>query len=335
MIRYYMLNLIIIIVSLVSCSYSQEAKTEQNDNQRNQTNHDASIIQFQPLLEELESDMNIVHGTSNLPIHLSEIIQSIIPGMIVMIGEIHNSHRHHYNEIKLLEALDSGYPQIYPSISVGLEFFDYTEQHLVDKYINGELSQSSFLEKVNWTGTPFELYQKQALFPIDHSGQTLALNAPRELTGKIARYGMEVLIPEEIELLPPNFEIGNTFYRERFLQVFSQHNHGGMALSESMIENYFTAQSVWDDTMAWIAVNYIVENPTSVLVIIVGDFHIVYGGGLPARIRNRGYSNLITISQINTYDLQEEEIQQLINPHPEWGKRADFIMITEENLNKE
>ncbi|MFN9065984.1 MAG: iron-regulated protein, partial [Bdellovibrionales bacterium] len=62
-----------------------------------------------------------------------------------------------------------------------------------------------------------------------------------------------------------------------------------------------------------------------VIVVLVGEFHKQYGGGLDDRLKARVLSSVMSISQVNTSGLNSEEIKEAIMPHPEYGPRADWI----------
>jgi len=137
------------------------------------------------------------------------------------------------------------------------------------------------------------------------------------------------LSDEERSWLPPNFQLGNDLYFERFATAVREHGD----LQEDVVRNFFAAQSAWDDTMAWQARDFLIANPDQVLVIIVGDFHASYGGGLPDRLRARGVTSVLVISQVNAFGLSDEEIQSLIRPDPRHGMRADFVWLTQEQIS--
>ncbi len=73
-------------------------------------------------------------------------------------------------------------------------------------------------------------------------------------------------------------------------------------------------------------------HPEQVLVIIVGDFHASYGGGLPDRLRARGVTSMLVISQVNRFGLDDDETRRLVVPDPRHGVRADYVWVTEERL---
>lgn len=250
-------------------------------------------------------------------IDLSSAISSIEPGSVLILGESHNYGPHMKSEVDFLKALrDSGH-----RVDVGMEFLEYPTQALVEKYRTGDLSEAEFLKQARWGGFPFSSYREQVQFPQVRLGEnTWALNCPREITSKVGKSGLESLTTEEIKMLPPNFVVGNDLYRERFLQVIPH-------LPDGAADRYFSAQSIWDDTMAWKAGESSQIGTT--LVIVVGEFHVQYGGGLPDRLRSR-YPNLKikTVSMLNTNDYENsEDLERQVHPHVKYGPRADFILI--------
>ncbi|OFZ15926.1 MAG: hypothetical protein A2X86_11130 [Bdellovibrionales bacterium GWA2_49_15] len=251
------------------------------------------------------------------------MIEKLEAGTVVIISEIHNLKSHHQHQELFLEAMaQNGIGRI----SVGMEFLSFVGQAYIDQYLFEGLPEEQFLKSVNWSGD-FPTYRPLVLFPRDHGGETLGLNAPRTLTAKISKTGLSSLSEEERALIPPDFKLGNPLYFERFKATMTG---GGHELPPQVVARYFEAQSVWDETMAFVASNYMGKNPDSILVIIVGDFHAQYGGGLPDRLKARGVEKIVTISQVNLKDLTPEERREEVRPHPKYGVRADYIWTAEE-----
>jgi len=262
----------------------------------------------------------IYDGSANRAVDLRQALRDVHAGGIVIVTEQHDLPRHHENELVVLQTLKG----MNLRISVGLEFLYYPDQPLVDRYVGGELQEPDFLGAVRWTGYPFEWYRPLILFSRESGGRTRALNAPERLTRALAQKGLAGLSDEERSLLPPDFHLGSDAYFERFAAAVREHS----GLPADAIRNFFAAQSAWDDTMAWQAREYVTTHPDQVLVIIVGDFHAAYGGGLPDRLRARGATDVLVISQVNASDLSDEEVRELLAPHPRYGMRADFVWLT-------
>ena len=86
--------------------------------------------------------------------------------------------------------------------------------------------------------------------------------------------------------------------------------------------------------MAWQTLNYMQNHLDQVFVIVVGEFHVQYGGGLPDRLKERieklNLSEKLTvktISQIWTEGLTEDEIKNELTPSEKYGPRADYLTI--------
>ncbi|MEO0334978.1 MAG: ChaN family lipoprotein, partial [Pseudomonadota bacterium] len=246
-----------------------------------------------------------------------ELVASLEPGTILLLGEIHDHEGHHESHSRILnELIAQG-----RSFHVGMEFFYYPSQPLVDEYIFGELSEQAFLEAVGWGSLSFDFYRPKVLSPLETGGRTFAINAPRELTRSVAREGLENISSELRSLMPPNFEIGSEKYKERFREAV-----GGDHFPDELLENYFAAQSIWDDTMAWQSLQAIENHPgQDIYVVVVGDFHVAFDGGLPDRLRARGAQRVVTVSHADSTQMNKQDKLDWLAPHPSWGLRSDWV----------
>jgi uncharacterized iron-regulated protein len=264
----------------------------------------------------------IYDGFAGRQVNLEQAVSAVVPGQVVVVGEEHDLSLHHDNQLAVLRAIAGGGLKV----SVGLEFLYYPDQPVVDRFVRGEMAEPDFLQAVRWEGYPFDWYRPLVLFPQEAGGQTRALNAPVRLTRALSQRGLAGLSDDERSLLPPGFQTGNELYFERFAAAVRQHG----SLSDSALRAYFAAQSAWDDTMAWQAAEFLRTNPDQVLVIVVGDFHASYGGGLPDRLRARGVPNVLVFSQVNRHGLSDEDTGRLVMPHPRYGARADIVWVTQQ-----
>jgi uncharacterized iron-regulated protein len=266
-------------------------------------------------LISLQAKAQLLDGQNLSEVSIEQIKSHVTAGSVLVIGEIHDSVAHHQNQVEVLKSLND------LRVSVGFEFFEWPNQTQVDQFTAGKISENDFLQQIGWGKIPFDLYREQALYGPAHNGYTVALNAPRTLTARISKVGLAGLTDEEKKLLPPDFKLGNANYYERFREVMGQH------VPESAIERYFAAQSTWDDTMAHVATSFLAKFPEQALVIIVGDFHAAYDGGLPNRLRARGVKSVTVISQVVTEGLSQGEINLLVSPHPKYGPRGDYVWL--------
>ena len=260
---------------------------------------------------------SIYSGQTGQKVSFDSVLQKVKPGTIVLVSEIHDLGPHQEKQVEFMSHVH----QLGMQVSIGMEFLAYPFQNYVNQYISGELAEADFLKNVKWGNNNFDLYRQQILFSQRSGGKTLAINAPRTLSSKVARSGLDSLTESERAMLPPNFQVGSDDYLRRFWAAV-----GGHHVPKEKVKNYFTAQSIWDDTMAWQSIKHMEQYPNDVLVIVVGDFHAVYNQGLPARLKARGANDVLVLSQMNlSFYESDEEARKAILPHEEWGVRADFI----------
>lgn len=278
------------------------------------------------------------------PSSLKSLIDNVMLGDVVVVGELHGFYPSHEVQKQVITSLQAkGY-----KVSVGIEHLNYLQQGELDDYTAGNTAENDFLYRVGWAqGTykdcleytaeggffdykepmPFSCFRDQLLAPNLSGGKALAINLPRSISGKVFKGGLESLSPDEMALIPPNFEVGRSIYFERFKEWVNSGSHGQMPAD--MLERMFVAQSLWDDTMAWTSTNYMATQKDSVLIILVGDFHASYGGGLADRLMARGAQKVHTISQELTGKTDYKNIVDLSLPHPIYGERGDLVIVTE------
>lgn len=257
-------------------------------------------------------------GRTQSETSLGHLISQVKPGTILFLGENHGLASHRDQHMQILQSLHA----MGLKVSVGLEFINYTDQNYVDLYRTGRMNEQEFLSSIKWGGFGFEFYKPQLTFPILEIGEySLGLNMPRVITSKISKNGLAGLSPDDWKYMPPNFQPGRDSYKARFMEAAGGHC--------KVPENCFLAQSTWDDTMAWQAVKFIEQYPEQVLVIVVGEFHVQYGGGTPHRVRVRKPdAQIVTLSQVWAEDMTDDEIKKSLSPSETEGPRADFIWVS-------
>ena len=271
--------------------------------------------------QSFSEPLGLYNGQTGEKAKLAELLATVAPGDVLLLGEKHGNTTAQQQQMQILQGLrDRGL-----KVSVAMEFFYYPHQELVDQYKQGLLTEDAFLQRTEWGSLSFDFYKSQALFPrYNQNEKTLAINAPRRLTNKVAKKGLSFLDEEEARLLPPGLELGNENYRKRYIAVAPH-----MSESSTLADNYFAAQSIWDDTMAWQIAKFTAQNTEQqVLVVVVGEFHVAYGGGLPDRLHHRGVLNVKTLTQLDHTDFSsEEELVDLVVPSHEFGVRSDYIWV--------
>jgi uncharacterized iron-regulated protein len=252
-------------------------------------------------------------------VELAEVLKAIPKGSVVFIGEQHGYASIQKGQLDVLNGLR----QAGHKVHVGMEFLDYTQQLAVDQFRAGQLNEADFLKQVAWGSTKFDYYRDQILFPQANKGErTFAINSPRWLSGEVSKKGLAGLSEEALKLLPPQFQLGRDSYKKRFTDLMSGH----VTNPESM-QRYFEAQCLWDDTMAWKLAEASVA-PEDTIVVVVGQFHVEHGGGLPFQFQQRNPNRpVIIIDELLFWDDEAVPFKDLA-PHPEYGPLGDFLYIT-------
>lgn len=273
---------------------------------------------------------SLYEGEQLIEIKLDELIADIQPGTIIVLSEYHatvdpQTKQLRYNEhqkkqllfLNRLMALNPG-----TKINVGMEFVYYTYNNVLIDYLAGNLTDEEFMQQAAWGGNHFPSYKPLINFPKASGGVTRGINLPRSISSKILYGGVKSLSPDEAKLLPPNFQLGRDEYRDRIIQYTGGH------FPPDQFENFFAAQSSWDDTMAYQTVEYMKNRPDEFFVIIVGDFHNIYGGGLPDRLKARGANLLVTISQESADQMTDTDMKSALGKDQNGEARADFLWIS-------
>jgi uncharacterized iron-regulated protein len=226
---------------------------------------------------------------------------------VVYVGEEHPNPHHHAAQ---LEVLTAAY-QADPSVALGLEMLPKTMQPALDAFVSGATDEKTFLEQVSWEktwGFPWGLYKPLLEFCRAHKLRAFALNAPRELTHTVAKSGLEALSPEEKKQLP-ELKPGPEAHREQVREAFGAHPHG--KFSGKKFEHFYTAQLIWDETMAESAAAALSsKDAPKHLVVVAGEGHTRHFA-IPDRAARRGAQPYLTVVPVLDDDVaaaQEDRV---------------------------
>lgn len=262
---------------------------------------------------------------------LEEVADQMTMDTFMVLGEQHvtsanqndpESILHHANQLRWLKAVNEKSMAKGMWHTLGMEFLVYTKQPVVDQYMLGSLTEDQFLQQVGWGGNPFGPYRKLMEQSAVGSGiGTLALNIPPDISTAVAQNGKASLTQEQKDLCPPYWRLGGAEYYERFQAAMNGH------VPEDKMKDYFWAQSLWDDTMAWQAVER--KSPEGPMTVIVGEFHVEFNHGLPARLDYYGAYDVRSMIQVAVD--QGADFDQAVAPDSKYGERADFIWVYTRN----
>lgn len=268
----------------------------------------------------------MIYDTKNkMWFHVDQFAITLAPGDTLIMGEKHATEANkgdagiqieHANQVLILNMLR----QRRLSASVGMEFLEYPFQPAVDDFLANKMTEDQFKTSVQWGANPFEFYRDQITLPAMMGGRTEALNIPRSIAAKVAKQGIDSLDANDRTLLPPIWERGSDLYFSRFEDIMKGH------ATPAQIENYFLAQSLWDDTMAWRIWKHRM-NYLDFMLVVVGEFHVEYNLGLPARLNKYGVQNVKTLVHVEIDQWNDENLEDAVKADAQFGSLADYIWV--------
>ena len=203
------------------------------------------------------------------------LMENLINAKVIYIGERHPDKYHHDIQLKVIKSLY----QKNPSLCVGMEMFDRNYQHVLDKWVDGQLDETEFLKKTHWYANwryPFDLYRDILHFLKEKKIALAGLNIPFHIPSKIAVGGLENLLDDDKKYLPKIIRTDIAPHRLYIEKFFEDHKKRG----RENFDAFYEAQSVWEDTMAETVANYHCDGP---MVVLAGNGHIIYKFGIPDR----------------------------------------------------
>lgn len=236
------------------------------------------------------------------PVVLKELAQADV----VYLGETHDRPEDHKAQLEIIQALH----RLRPDLVIGMEMFQRPYQSLLDRYLAGELTESELHDRSEYQkrwGQPWEFYAPILRVARQNGLPVLALNTPTEITRKVARQGLDNLALVDRRFVPPQSAIvlGPDSYRQRLQRIFADIHQGKS--SSGSFDRFFQAQVLWDETMAERIAYAVQRHPNALVVVLVGQGHLLYGEGIPSRVARR-------VQQFHPRSQSFSQVSILLNP---------------------
>jgi uncharacterized iron-regulated protein len=228
----------------------------------------------------------IVSGRNGAVLTPGDLVGELADAQLILIGQTHTSAESHRVQLQVIEALHRAGRRV----RVGLEMFPYTEQASLDSWVSGTWSADDFLAKARWYehwGYHWGYYEDIFRFARAQRLPMLALNVPRDVVAAVRRQGLEQLPPEQAKHLPPSIDVDNAEHLMLFKASFDEDDTLHGAMTDDAWKGMLAAQATWDAAMAWHAVLGLkdVDDPRTVVVVLVGSGHVAYGLGIERQAR--------------------------------------------------
>jgi uncharacterized iron-regulated protein len=246
---------------------------------------------------------------------------------VVFVGEQHNDPATHRLELAILEGL----ARRRGSIIVALEMFERDTQPAVDDYLRGKISEPEFLKISRpWPNYAAD-YRPLVELAKAKGWRVVAGNVPRKYASQVGKGGLSMLdqLPAAERLfIASEVKAPKDDYFKKFAETMSAHpGPSGEKMNESeeraMMERFYQAQCVKDDTMAESVANSFSNagDPKPLVVHFNGAFHSDYGLGTAERTRQRlpkARVQIVSIVPLEQLDAIKGDV---------YRKRGDFVVF--------
>lgn len=249
-------------------------------------------------------------------------VTALVEATAIYVGERHDSELDHRAQAWLVERI----AERDPSLALGLEMVQRPFQGALDAWAAGTIDEETLLARTEWStrwSLAFALYRPVLEAARRGGGRLVALNAPREWTRAIARGGLESLDGATRAELP-ELDLEAPAHRAMVLEALAEHGgHGGGEMDPAMLERFYAAQVVWDETMGE-SVARVLSAPDAPhhVIVVAGRMHVQRGLGVPrcAARRVPGLSSVVVLP------LTDEEARAEVGAETPLG---DYALVVE------
>jgi uncharacterized iron-regulated protein len=249
------------------------------------------------------------------PQSLPDILEEVKDKNLLFIGEYHDNFAHHLNQYTFIKKLH----EMQKDIVIGMEMFQRPFQNILDAYIAGNLKEEEFLEKSQYFrrwGYDYHLYKPIITYAKKHKIPIIALNLEREITKQITKGGLASLSKAQKAKIPKSLDFSDEAYRERLFEIFQDPEHFASLPSSHRpnLTYLYQSQILWDETMAETIATYLKAHPKKMMIVLVGNGHIMQYVGIPNRVKRRIDVDASVILQ--DYPIQVESADYFLSSSP-------------------
>ncbi len=279
----------IIFYSLLTSSALYAAPTTNSIEQRHSSNTHTNCIP--------EKEWWIPAENKTLP--EKKLLKKISSQRVILLGEHHNNaahHRWHLQTIKSLYASNN-------NIALGFEMFPRRLQPVLDEWIQGELKQNEFIEKLSWDDYWFfdiSLYMPIFEFARQNKIPMHALNVERSLMENVRKLGWKAIPENEREGLTDPAVPGRDYLT---ILAASYLRHNPVTPHKAGTESYDSSkdgekfflfvqgQLLWDRAMAEGIATAVSHSEETLFIGMMGSWHIINRLGVPHQLSSLGIDN--------------------------------------------
>lgn len=247
----------------------------------------------------------------------SDLLKSALKNDVVLFGEHHNDPVMHWLQLELAGDLLQKKEQ---NLVLGAEMFEADDQVILDEYLNGQLSYSTFSSEMKlWPNYKTDYYPLTELAK-ENNLKFIATNIPRRYANMVYKNGLSSL--EDLSDNTKSWMTPLPFAYDSSLKCYSDivkmsGGHGG--------ENLPLSQAIKDATMA----HFIARNldKGQIFLHFNGTYHSDRKEGIAwYLLQQEPKLKVMNIAAVNADDPD--------NFDSEWKDLGDFILVTDSQMTK-
>ena len=232
---------------------------------------------------------------------------------VVCVGEDHPNPHHHWFQLEVVKQVSAHKP-----LALGMEMFQRPFQGVLDDYAAKRIDEAALISRSGYEerwGYDYGFYGPTINRARDAGATLLALNAPKELTKKVVHQGLDSLTPDEKKQMP-ELVLDDKQHRAWFDATMEEMGGAGAHTSKPMekkesnegkgeeekmempsADRIYTAQVIWDESMAEGAAKWAKATPNGLLVLLAGNGHC-HDSAIVNRIKRRGVDKVISLHPV-------------------------------------
>ncbi len=250
-----------------------------------------------PASHPVRLPFRLVDGLTGAAMSTDDLLTRLRHTQLVIVGEEHPNPSHHGAQTELVELGLT----IQPELALGLEMVPISRQPALDRW-REDGNDAALVAALHWEqtwGYPFGLYQPALARVRQAHGPVYALNAEAQLARKIARQGLGALDDTTRANLPVLMP-GPPSHRAFFNEAMAHNPHH---LDDAALERYYTAQLLWDETMAQRAAEILLAPSASRLLVVLAGAGHARRDAVAERAQRRGVTSVLTVLPVTDKEL--------------------------------
>ncbi len=207
---------------------------------------------------------------------------------VIHLGEQHDDRGTHALQLAVLEGL----ARRGVKVVVSLEMIERDVQALLDRYLAGEIPESTFVADSRPWNNYTDDYRPLVEFAKTKGWPVVASNIPRPLASAVSRNGLAVF--DTLNATSRGWAAAenqcstDTKYGRKFTALMGgMGTHGDAAMPAAAMDRFYAAQCVKDEAMAESIARALDAHPDAVIVHAAGGFHVEESLGTVERVTRR------------------------------------------------